>query len=83
VTPTSFSRGPTLGLTTDAGLTPALSACQPGGAFELKSSSESTLLKVFSWQTKRIVFVRSGEPCFAKNSREIAGASRSPASVLP
>jgi len=44
-------------LTEAAGLTPALSARQPGGAFELNSSSERTLLKVFSTQTKRIVFV--------------------------
>jgi hypothetical protein len=44
-------------LTAEAGLTPALSACQPGGALELKISSERTLRKVFSTQTKRIVFV--------------------------
>jgi len=55
--PTSFRRGRTFGLTAAAGLTPALSACQPGGALELNSSSERTLLNVFSTQTNRIVFV--------------------------
>jgi len=58
VIPTSLSSPRTLGLMAIAGLTPALSACQPGGAFELKSSSERTLLKVFSTQTNNIVFNR-------------------------
>ncbi len=57
VIPTSSSRPRTLGLTAAAGLTPALSACQPDGAFELKSSSERTLLNVFSTQTNNIVFI--------------------------
>jgi hypothetical protein len=55
--PTSDRRPLTAGLTWAAGLTPALSACHPARAFELKISSESTLLKVFSTQTKRMVRV--------------------------
>ena len=55
--PTSLRRGRTFGLTAKAGLTPALSARHPGGALELKSSSERTLLNGFSTQTKRLEFV--------------------------
>jgi len=55
LTPTSLSSSLTFGLIVEAGLTPALSACHPGGALELKSASESTLLKVFSTQTKRMM----------------------------
>lgn len=59
--PISLSNFLTSGFTEAAGFTPALSACQPVGAFELKISSERTLLKVFSTQTKRMMFVgRSG-----------------------
>lgn len=57
----------TAGLTSVAGLTPALSACQPAGALELNISSERTLRKVFSTQTKRIVFVQTDGHLMAKN----------------
>jgi hypothetical protein len=62
-TPTSLSSPGTLGFTDWAGLTPALSACHPRGALELKSSSDRTLLNVFSTQTKRIVLVGLAGSC--------------------
>lgn len=52
-TPTSLSSEITVGLIVWAGCTPALSACQPLGAWELKIASLRTLRKVFSTQTKR------------------------------
>jgi hypothetical protein len=64
--PSSPSNQRTLGLTAGAGLTPALSARQPGGALELNNSSERTLLKVFSTQTKRMFAVGEESPKKAK-----------------
>jgi len=72
VIPTSFRSWLTFGLTAVAGFTPALSARHPGGAFELNSSSESTLRKVFSTHTKRMVFVMLRIHGSSKNSARYA-----------